>query len=660
MDFRIIFNPVMKMDLNKHLHYYLLLALLVSFVILLLQSEGTAGGADDLNHYRFARYSFSNPGFFFDTKAKTVFTLLRAPVAQLGYIALQIFNILLGLAAALLTFYTARKLHYGQPLLALFLLVFAPMYTVMMLSGMNEVMFSFFLILGIYLYFHNKSIWSAVVISMLPFIRTEGFIIFPLFFLAFMMNRQWKAMPLLFSGFLVISLAGSFYYGDFFWMITKNPYTGNASDIYGSGELLYYVERFNPIFGLPLFVLIVLGLLYIPIYFFRRGKQYRPAFITEVLVGFLPFLTYFCAHSYVWWKGMGNSVGEIRVMAAVFPSAVLLALFAWKHLIGLLKIGRNARSVIGILMASCLVFIPFQVHTIPVPLSIPQKLIKEAVSWLEDMDYTERKIYYWDPFWWYLLDKEPIGNPKVHEGVFDRKNPGKNILPGEIILWDAHYGPNEGRLPLERLRGNPDFIEIKEFKPKSPIRVLGGYEYEIHIFERLESIGRMEIQAIMDEIQRRENAAYRIRILEYEDCEPSGTEQDTADFNKSIRKSGSFSCILNEKRVYLTGIEMPIGGIEPADQARFNIRISHHFESFKPEKDPLFLVLSRHRAEEVLFYRQWQIKPQNLQTWEETFIEYEIPEKVSNSDIVKVYLWNNGGHQIYIDDFVISIKEPRE
>ncbi len=143
MDFWIIFNPVMKMDFKKNLPYYLLLALLVSFVILVFQSEGTAGGADDINHYSSARYAFSNPGFFFDTKAKTVFTLLRAPVAQLGYNALRVFNVLLGLAAALLTFYTARKLKYSQPVLALFLLLFAPMYTLMILSGMNEIMFIF-------------------------------------------------------------------------------------------------------------------------------------------------------------------------------------------------------------------------------------------------------------------------------------------------------------------------------------------------------------------------------------------------------------------------------------------------------------------------------------------------------------------------------------
>jgi hypothetical protein len=652
-------GPGMNMDFNKNLPYYLLLAFLLSFVILVFQSEGTAGGADDINHYRYARYAFANPGFFFDAKAKTVFTLLCAPVAQLGYDALRVFNVLMGLAAALLTYLTARKLNYNHPLLALFLLVFAPMYTLMMLSGMNEIMFSFFLILGIYLYFSNKSIWSAVVISLLPFIRTEGFIIFPLFMLAFLLNRQWKALPFLFAGFMVISFAGSFYHGDFFWIFTKNPYTGNASDIYGSGELLHYVNQFQAIFGLPLFVLMVGGLLCIPVYFLSRGKEKHPGFIREILVGFSPFLVYFCAHSYVWWKGMGNSVGEIRVMAAVFPSAVLLGLFAWDQLISLLRLRKNTGTAAGIMLAAYLIFVPFQVHAIPVPLAPSQKLIKEAASWLEDMDYTDRKIYFWDPFWWFFLDKDPVNNPNIKEGIYDRNDPGKNILPGEIILWDAHYGPNEGRTALEKLLDNPDFCEIKVFRPVFPFKVLGGYDYEIHIFERLKSPDNSEIQAILDEIQKRENALYRIRILDYEDFEATGYGEDTASLSNLQSRSGSHSFLFSENRAFLTGIEMPLEGINPADDAKFNIRVSHYFETLTPGKDPLLLVMSLQDPNRMLFYQTWDIQPQNLRSWEETVTEHEIPQKGSNPDIVKVYLWNKGGHRVYIDDFIISVKEPR-
>lgn len=62
-------------------------------------------------------------------------------------------------------------------------------------------------------------------------------------------------------------------------------------------------------------------------------------------------------------------------------------------------------------------------------------------------------------------------------------------------------------------------------------------------------------------------------------------------------------------------------GINPAKNAKFNIRISHLFESYKPEMDPLFLVMSLQDTDKMLFYRTWDIKPQNLHAWEETTIE---------------------------------------
>lgn len=179
------------------------------------------------------------------------------PFAQFGMTGVRIFNILLGLGAGWLTYLTAKKLTFRHPLLAIFMLVFTPIYSALMISGMTEILFSFMLILGIYLFFLNWNIWSAVVISLLPFTRTEGIVIIPLFFLAYSLNRRWKAIPFLASGFLFFSIIGSFHYNDFFWVINTMPYTGSASDIYGTGELLYFVKEFRLIFGPPLFYLII-------------------------------------------------------------------------------------------------------------------------------------------------------------------------------------------------------------------------------------------------------------------------------------------------------------------------------------------------------------------------------------------------------------------
>ena len=475
----------MNNSFEKNLPYYLLLAFLINFIILAFLSEGSVGGADDISHFKFSRYAFKYPEFFLDPWGKPLFTMLMAPFAQFGFIGVKIFNILLGLGATLLTFLTAKKLNYKHPVLALFLLVFAPMYTVLMISGMTEILFSFILILGIYLFFKNRSIASAMVISLLPFVRTEGVVIFPLFLLAYLLNRQWRAIPFLLTGFLFFSIIGSFHYGDFFWVINTMPYKGDAAAIYGSGELLYYVNKFKPIFGPTLFFMILGGLLYIPIYFFSKGKEIRKPFLNEVLVGFLPFFIYFAAHSYVWWKGQGNSVGEARVIGAVIPSAVLLALFGWTGLMRWLSLSKSYQILLIVILALLMVFSSFRIHKIPVELAATQQLLKKAAKWMKGSTHTDNKIYYFDPYCWFFLDMDPTDREKIVQWLPDIQHPENNILPGEIILWDAHYGPNEGRVPLERLKENSNFQLINVFRPDEPFQVLGGYDYEIYIFKRL-------------------------------------------------------------------------------------------------------------------------------------------------------------------------------
>jgi hypothetical protein len=421
-----------------------------------------------------------------------------APFAQIGFMGVKIFNTMLGLGAALFTFLTARKLNYKYPVLALFLLIFAPIYSLLMISGMTEILFSFMLILGMYLFFNNRSIASAVVISLLPFVRTEGVVIFPLFLLAYLLNRQYKAIPLLGFGFLFFSIIGSFHYRDFFWVINTMPYKGDAADIYGSGELMYYVIYYKLIFGRPFFYLILGGLLYIPIHFFSQGREIRKPFVNEMLVGFLPFLVYFAAHSYVWWKGTGNSVGEIRVMAAVFPSAVLLALFAWNGLLRWLPFRRVIKISLSIILAVMLVLSTLWMRQIPVRIGPAQVLVKRAANWFKASPYAGSKTYYFDPYWWFYLGVDPTDRETVSYAVPDVQQPHINILPGDFVIWDAHYGPNEGRLPLSMLMGNPYFELVNIFRPDFPFRVLGDNEYEIFVFKRVEGAQQEASQAIME------------------------------------------------------------------------------------------------------------------------------------------------------------------
>ncbi len=641
---------------ENRLPYYLLLAFGIHFIIMAFLSEGSVGGADDIAHYKFSRYAFQHPSFFLDPWAKPFFTLLMAPFAQLGMMGVRFFNIVLGLATGLLTFLTARRLNYRNPLLAIFLLVFSPLYAGLMISGMTEILFGFILILGIYLYFFNRDVWSAVIISLLPFVRTEGALIMVLFLLAFLLKRRWKAMPFLLAGFLVFSIIGSFHYGDFFWVIHTMPYRGDAAGIYGSGELLYFVKRSRIIFGPVFFFLIIIGAILIPVWFFGRGKDHRKPFLRELLIGFLPFIFYFAAHSYVWWKGKGNSVGETRVMAAVLPSAALLALFGWNRVMHWLALSAFKRNFLVAILAILVVFSSFRIQKIPVDLAPSQQLVKVAAKWIKDSEYADRKLYYFDPYLWYFLERDPNDRTLLAQWLPDVNHPQKNILAGELVFWDAHYGPNEGQVPLVRLKENPFFRQIRVFRPDEPFQVLGGHDYEIYIFERVSGKHDMIDPLVLQRLNPGKDPAGRVRILDYNDFEYPSNSPYGPGIQKDFVHAGSFSLSVDKTLEFITGLSMPVKDLKPSPGASISASLFHLFRQRPGEDYPRFII-SLENSGNVYFYHSWEISPDTLDRWEESFFEKRIPEFNSPDDVLKVYIWNRGGHSFYMDDFIIGLIE---
>ena len=491
-------------QIEKYLIPLFLLSIVVVYTILVFLSEGTAGGADDMTHYRYSRYAFQYPRFFLHHWGKPLFTALTAPFAQFGYNGVRVFNVVAGTTAAWLTFRVAKNLGFSQPFLAMVLVIGSPMYTVLMLSGMTEILFSLILILVIFLFFNKHYIWSALALSFIPFVRTEGVVILPLFFLALLWLRQWKALPFLLFGLVFYSIVGSFYYKDIFWVFTEMPYGGNARSIYGSGELLHYVKASKFIFGLPLAFLILAGLLLFLIDpLIERGKVGKD-WVIRMLVVYGPFLVYFIAHSYVWWKGKGNSVGMTRVMAGVIPSAVLLALWGWNRIMHWIPMKSLLKNLLAIAFSVYLLSIPYKTYTIPVPLKGEERVVKRASAWLEASEYSDRKMYYYNPFFCHFMKLNPYDEERVRAKVYNPEVPEKKIQEGELVVWDAHFGPNEGRLPLERLMDSKGFRLIKLEREKEPFTVLGGYLYEIYIFERItEDDGKNNhdlYQVMLDEI----------------------------------------------------------------------------------------------------------------------------------------------------------------
>lgn len=440
------------------------------------------GGADNIAHFRISKYAFSNPHLFLDHWGKPLFTLLSSPFSQFGFNGLRFFNVVTGILAAFFSFMVARELKIKNSVTVIFFVVFSPLFFRLFFSGLTEILFSFVLILAIFFFLRQKFLFSTLVISFLPFVRTEGIIFFALWLVLLGFNKKWKIIPLLFLGTLIYSLIGWSYYGDILWVFHEMPYTG-AGNIYGHGELLHFVNSADHIIGIPLIILFLFGLVSY-VQSFIKDEFKSPKQVNEVFLVFGGLAIYFIAHSYVWWKGIGGSLGLVRVMACIIPLAAIICARGAHILTDMLPGKRIVQSLLPVLLVLIVTLTTLLGAKIPMKAGRQEIVLGEAAEWVKRSEYFHSKIYYYDLYFLHLLGIDPYDQNRCFEKLPDNEFPGKDVPAGSIIQWDAHYGPNEGRMPLERLMENDQFCLLKVFKPAESFEVLGGNEYAVYLFEK--------------------------------------------------------------------------------------------------------------------------------------------------------------------------------
>ena len=445
--------------LKKILPVHILLCLLFCLLLVLAYlSEGTIESGDSYQHYLMAKYSFQHPEILLDLWGKPIFTLLAAPFAQFGFFGVQVFNIVCTVLTAWFAYLIAGRMKLHLPLLAVFFVVFAPMYFVSSISALTEPLFGLMMMSSLYLAMSGRAVWAALIISFLPFVRSEGYPVIILFFIVLAGRRQWKALPLLASGTLIYSVIGHFYFGDIKWLINMNPYS-NAADVYGYGDPLHFVYNFPDVMGHVLSALLVVGLIAIAWRLLMMRKKDPGSFFFEELVIIAgTCVGYVLMHSLVLWKGLGmGSMGTLRVLAAIMPFAGLLALRGFDALASVVSYHKVVVFPSVIIMLFFVWRAPFKYHQIPVPHYGEEIQLAECAGWVKEKKLTDRKIVYFYPFLAYALDIDPFDYEK--RGVLN--DVGLNTEPGSIILWDSHFGPAECGLPVERMMSDTTLRLLK-------------------------------------------------------------------------------------------------------------------------------------------------------------------------------------------------------
>lgn len=624
----------------------------LTFILLFalsLLSESFYEGADNVTHYVISRYSLMHPFLLLDHWGKPVFTLLSSPFSQFGFKGLLFFNIIVGLCCAYTTMLIAQNLNYQNSILVALFVSFAPYYFMLQLTGLTEILFSAILIVSIYLAIKHKHLAAAILISFIPLIRNEGVIFLPFFFLYFLFSKKYKAIFFLPTGVILYSIIGFFYYHDFLWLIHKNPYDIHGS-VYGNGSLFHFINNYNVILGWPLSLLFVLGILSLFIGMYRKGKTYPNYFKEETILILLPFLSYLAFHSILWWKGIGGSMGLLRVMVGVIPLAALFSLKGFNVIDKKIAAYKPERITVFVLTILAVVIMPFKTFSFPVRPTETEKIVKRTAQWMEDNKVLNNKIYYYSPFFLLNFDFDPYEKTSNFWMIHVASLNENDVKENGILVWDSQIGTFEGGLPLENILRNKDFTLLNVLAPEHKFEI-NGKDYEICVFQRSKSKDSISNFDRYDSLWQKANIQCPLIKYQVYDFEhPSGLNKisEKAKSGKNAVLSDSkplFEIKYSELRKEMVSLEIAASAYIYTEKGLNENPVSFTIEAVhdgKAYNNQTFNITDTDIAENK---------------WSKVYCRNFLKDIQSPEDLIKIYFSHKGSHRVYIDDLAIKIFE---
>jgi hypothetical protein len=629
----------------------LLIAGLV-FSIIAVLTHIPAGGADNYAHFNISRWAFRYPYLFLDHWGKPVFTLLTAPVARLGMTWVRIFNVIGGLITAWFIYKLALHFHLRFAWFAVFIAIFTPIYFVLMFSGMTEVLFSLFLVAPIYLFFKKKYLLSAVVISFIFLVRTEGLAFLLLFLMGFIIKKQYKCIPFLFVGFVLFSLIGWVYhFHDFWWLINKRPYATGGPSVYGSGDWYYFIVRMPRYYGYVVPFFLLAGSITLVVRWVKNRLNLLSDDFFLILLILGSFWGYFFIHSYLWWIGE-TSAGLYRVMGGVSPLAAFISVF-FIHSISIKNQGIKFVSGILIVFALFMVVSASAFYHRSVSHDLSAEILDRVTTWLKKPENIRHKMVVHNPYFAFSTGIDAWDTDAIQYGFSNNDSPETGLPDSTLFVWDAHFSANEGGMPLDKIMGNKDFEVVTCFDPVVPFKVLGGNDYKIYVFRKISGAGR-DNQALLKKIQQEEmeKGVYYAEMYDFE----SPFSDSTKESRRVQTNIDSLGFVYNlDGADFSTAFHIPEAEIDrnTLNKLRITADILLH-ESVQDGK--LLMVFSVESDREVFHYATSDISKQNLDygVWGKAEFIFIVPPEIKKGTLIKSYIWNIEKNNLLLDNFKVE------
>jgi hypothetical protein len=429
----------------------------------MLRNEIPVDVGDGINHFFISQASWQDPSLFLHHWGKPVFILLSSPFAQFGLNGVVIFNILVFAATVLLGYKFMDKMNVSIWLQLLFpLVLLQPVdYSGTILGGMTEPLFNLALVLSLLLLIKKQFLLFALIVSFMPFMRSEGQLPLILALVLLIYYRSYKSIPWLFTGFIIYSLLGMLTKGGFLWYFTESPYQ-MANGIYGKGNWDHYILSYKNYLGNPGMYLLMIA---IPasVYFLIKRK-WKVLRMDLLLFAAGIFFGVLISHSYFWATGQNGSMGLTRLGTQGMPLVMLMSLSYIQHVS--IFSSRVGQSIFG-LFAFVMCYTMLTSKRYPVKAEPLDKCTLMAANYLKSQDLENKKVFFFSPLLMYSCGVNPYFKEQHTYQIYICRNLkydlGKLIQPGDLIVRDSHFGPLEMNIPLDKIKSIPTLKIQKSF-----------------------------------------------------------------------------------------------------------------------------------------------------------------------------------------------------
>lgn len=636
---------------EKLLFYITLILSFITVVIIYLKADSPYDTGDGIVHYQIARYSWKYPPLLLDLWGKPFFTLIASPFAQFGLKGMYVFQALNAAAISWFLFSIANKINLKYTWTIPAFVFFAPVYFAVMNSGLVEISFGMMFMLSTWLVFNKKFYASALVASLIPFVRPEAYVVMPLLAVIYAYRRKFMAIPLLFTAAFLYTMIGYFHFKDLLWIIHKNYQLVGDNYLGMKGSYFHYFTIYDQIWGTVYTVLLLLGIgaILTQVYRLIRRKA-EHAFVEEVFVLFLGCTVgCFLLHSLLCgMPGILNNLGMLRYVATLIPSSAFIALIGLNLInLPMLKKITYLKPVIAIAVVILVVRSSFAQWYYPFKPYNEQYVMKQMSHYIMTTMPGFKKVCFLHPSLPVYADLDPYDSKRV-EMMWSADQERINQLPDStLLLWDSHFMKGEGKIPFEWLSGNPNFIMLKHYKFSNE-----ALPFEACLFIRANNPVPVAVPVELVSPDGLISGSQQTDTITY------GFDNAPLDFSPwlALRNSasGKVAVAFAPEMEYGPVFRKKVGDIIHGGSLR-SVMLKFDLYQADTLKDQVFVVEIKNHDKQIAW--EGLIVKQALQVylWNGIELHHAFAEPVKDPDLdVNIYIWNKGKRKFYIHNFRIT------